>query len=138
MAFSPEAFEAQPPISEPEWLRKRQRFGRHGAGGFEGCAVNAENHLERTVLEAFRKLRSKPLGRLVTVGGLYGERHGEGEEVRDDPAVELLLELQKQQRGLRALCLGCEEQEVKSLTRARSLQEARFSGFEIHTRTLYT
>ena len=36
----------------------------------------------------------KPLGLVITVGGLYGHSHGEGEDVLDDPAVELLLDMQ--------------------------------------------
>ena len=129
-AFPLEAFEVQPEITEQAWRLRRQHFGKHGlAAAAGGCAVNEENHLERTVLKALEQLKGAVLGRVVTLGGLYGHRGGSGEDVPDDPAVEVLLHLQQQGlRGLRALCLGCEEDEVAILTRARSLQEARVTG----------
>lgn len=123
-AFAPEALLS--PIGPEAWDAKRQQFGKHGldANIFPDCAVNNENHLERTTVAVFNQLKSSHLGVVVTVGGLYGHRHGEGEDVLDDPAIELLLEMQRLRTpALRALCLGCEEEQVASLTRARSLQE---------------
>lgn len=120
-AFAPEA--KLEPIAPAAWDAKRLRFGKD-ARPSEGCAVNDENHLERTTVAVFQRLKSEPLGVVVTVGGLYGYSHGEGEDVLDDPAVELLLEMQQNGiRNLRALCLGCEAKQVASLTRARSLQK---------------
>lgn len=89
------------------------------------CAVNTENHLEKEILAVFRRLRNPPIGSVLTFGGLYGGVHGEGVDVPDDPAVELMLELQ--QRGnvrLKGLCMFCDEEQVRSLTRAQGLQSA--------------
>ncbi|CAJ1356787.1 unnamed protein product [Effrenium voratum] len=65
------------------------------------CPVNNENHLERTIVAVFRGLKRPPLGIVLTLGGLYGYMDGEGADVADDPAVELLLEMQS--RSGRAL-----------------------------------
>ncbi|CAJ1336748.1 unnamed protein product [Effrenium voratum] len=122
-AFPAEAFEKEalnPPIAIPE--ARAQRYGA-SVRIDPGCPVNSENHLERTTVAVFRELKSSPLGVVVTLGGLYGYQSGEGAEIADDPAVELLLEMQQQGLPARALCLGCPEGQVASLTRAQTLQQ---------------
>eukprot|EP00913_Durusdinium_trenchii_P017066 g16050.t1 len=51
-AFAPEALLS--PIGPEAWDAKRQQFGKHGldANIFPDCAVNNENHLERTTVDS--------------------------------------------------------------------------------------
>lgn len=124
-AFPAEALTVEaraPQIQSQRWAAKILRHAV-GARVDPDCAVNTENHLEKEILAVFRRLRNPPIGSVLTFGGLYGGVHGEGVDVPDDPAVELMLELQ--QRGnvrLKGLCMFCDEEQVRSLTRAQGLQ----------------
>ncbi|CAE7298568.1 ergic3 [Symbiodinium natans] len=113
-----------PQIHGENWAAKLRR---HAVGHRvdPNCAVNSENHLEKEILVVFRQLRSRPLGSVLTFGGLYGGVHGRGADVPDDPAVELMLELQRLGTSqVQGLCVFCDGDQVTSLTRASQLQSA--------------
>ncbi|CAE8722158.1 unnamed protein product [Polarella glacialis] len=126
-AFPPEAFlpaAVNPPVASGTWSSKLRHYASSDHVDPD-CAVRGENHLERSILDVFQALQLPPIGAVLSIGGLYGGKHGEGAEAPDDPAVELLLELQQTFRGspasLRAMCWGCKEGEVANLTRAQPL-----------------
>ncbi|CAE7475624.1 COMT, partial [Symbiodinium sp. KB8] len=126
-AFPAEALTVEARVPQIQSQRWAAKILRHAVGARvdPDCAVNTENHLEKEILAVFRRLRNPPIGSVLTFGGLYGGVHGEGVDVPDDPAVELMLELQ--QRGnvrLKGLCMFCDEEQVRSLTRAQGLQSA--------------
>ncbi|OLP85093.1 Endoplasmic reticulum-Golgi intermediate compartment protein 3 [Symbiodinium microadriaticum] len=100
-AFPAEALTVEARVPQIQSQRWAAKILRHAVGARvdPDCAVNTENHLEKEILAVFRRLRNPPIGSVLTFGGLYGGVHGEGVDVPDDPAVELMLELQQRGAG---------------------------------------
>lgn len=90
------------PVDAGAWAAKVRLHGQSTRED-ASCPVNGENHLEMTVVDVYEALKGVGKHKMLNLGGLYGGVRGDGEDLADDPVVELL----RHQPEMQVLCWNC-------------------------------